>query len=279
MVGGQVSVSVLILTLNEADNLPRCLDALAEFDDILVLDSGSTDGTREVAAERGVRVIQRPFDDFSSQRNYGIDHGELRHAWVLHLDADEVVTPALVDEIRRVVESEVHAAYRIPSKLMFMDRWLRYSSGYPVYQVRLGRVDRLRFEQVGHGQREMLEPGEIGTLSEPYLHYSFSKGLDDWFERHNRYSRDEARFLARVRAQGGMDWRRLMSADRLERRRAFKQLAAWLPLRPWMRLLQLFVLQRGFLDGLAGWRYCQLMMAYERMIALKYQCEERQRDG
>lgn len=274
-----VPVSVLILTLNEATNLPRCLAALVGFDDVVVLDSGSTDATREVAADLGARVIERPFDDFSSQRNYGIDHGDFRHDWVLHLDADEVVTPALVAEIHKVVDSEDHAAYRIPSKLMFMDRWLRYSSGYPVYQVRLGRVDRLRFEQVGHGQRETLGSTEIGTLAEPYLHYSFSKGLDDWFERHNRYSRDEAKLVAGLRAQARVAWRELLAVDRLQRRRAWKQLAVWLPFRPWLRLLQLFVLQRGFLDGLAGWRYCQLMMAYERMIALKYQCEERLRGG
>ena len=129
-----------------------------------------------------------------AQRNYALDTIGFKHDWVLHLDADEVVTAALRDEIALAIADSRFSAYRIASRLMFMGRWLRFSGMYPSYQVRLGRKDSLRFDQVGHGQRESLGAGQVGTLKNPYLHYGFSKGLADWIERHNRYSTDEARF-------------------------------------------------------------------------------------
>ena len=264
------AVSVLILTLNEADNLPRCLDALAWCDDVVVLDSGSTDGTVELARARGARVLERPFDDFATQRNFGIDAGDWRHEWILHLDADEVVTPDLVEELARRVGRETFLAYRLPSRLMFMGQWLRHCGDYPAYQVRLGRRDALRFHQVGHGQREALAPDQVGTFEADYLHYSFSKGLGDWFARHNRYSDDEARHaLGLAQAGGGFRPGDLLSGDRTTRRRALKDLAANLPLRGTLRLLHLFVLRGGFRDGRAGWIYCRMMSVYEQMIAIK----------
>jgi glycosyltransferase involved in cell wall biosynthesis len=261
---------VLVLTLNEADNLPRCLDALAWCDDIVVLDSGSADGTREIARARGARVLERPFDDFAGQRNFGIDEGAWRHDWILHLDADEVVTPALVDELDRRTGREDFLAYRLPSRLMFMGRWLRHCGDYPAYQVRLGRRDALRFRQVGHGQREALEAHRIGTFETDYLHFSFSKGLGDWFARHNRYSDDEAAHaLALAEAGGGFRLGDLLRGDRTTRRRALKDLVANLPLRGTLRLVYLYVLRGGFMDGRAGWIYCRMMSVYEQMIALK----------
>src|SRR5665213_1875215 len=91
-----MKVSVLLLTFNESRNLPRCLDALAWCDDIAIVDCGSTDGTVDIAHARNVRVLHRPFDNFASQRNFGLAEAGYQHDWVLHLDADEVVTPAFV---------------------------------------------------------------------------------------------------------------------------------------------------------------------------------------
>ena len=190
-------ISVLILTLNEAQNLPRCLESVAWSDDVLVVDSFSTDRTVELARSRGARVLQNRFEDFARQRNFGLREGKLKHDWVLHLDADEVVTPELQAELQALANRAEHDAYRVASKMMFQGRWLKRSGMYPSYQVRFGRRDRLKFQQVGHGQRESLATGSVGTLREPLLHHSFSKGLADWIERHNRYSTAEAaHFLA-----------------------------------------------------------------------------------
>ncbi|MGB3544033.1 glycosyltransferase family 2 protein [Rubrivirga sp.] len=261
-------VSVLILTYNEEDNLPRCLDSVAWADDVLVVDSFSTDRTVEVARAHGARVLQRGFDTFAGQRNFGIDQGELRHDWVLHLDADEVVPSALRDELLDVARTGVKPAYRVASRMMFQGKWLRHAGMYPAYQVRYGRRDRLRFKQVGHGQREDLEPEDVGTLQHDLEHYSFSKGLHEWFAKHNCYSSDEA---AEALGQSGdaIDWAALAAPDRTRRRRALKTLAARMPMRPSLRFFYMYVLRRGFLDGRAGLSYCRLLSTYEAMTVAK----------
>ena len=244
---GGVTISVLVLTLNEAANLPACLAAVAWSDDVVVLDSFSQDETVAVAEGLGARVYQRAFDDFAGQRNYALDQIPFKHEWVLHLDADEIVTPALRAELAAAVAGGGWDAWRLPSKMMFMGRWLRYAGLYPSYQVRLGQRDRFRFKQVGHGQREDLAPERIGTLREPYLHYSYSKGLTDWVDKHNRYASAEARAAVRLLAAGGgLDWAGLWAREPSRRRRALKVLSSRLPLRPLLRFLYMYVVRRGF---------------------------------
>ena len=264
-------VSVLVLTFNEEDNLPRCLRSVAWADDVLVLDSYSTDRTVEIAQAHGARVLQRPFDTFAGQRNYGVDEGGLRHDWVLHLDADEVVPDDLRDELVSIAArpgSAEAVAYRVASKMMFQGRWLKHAGMYPAYQVRYGLRDRLRFVQVGHGQREAVPPEEIGTLEGALEHYSFSKGLHEWFSKHNRYSTDEAAEALR-QARGDLDWSGLASSDRTRRRRALKSLASRMPLRPALRFAYMYLIRRGALDGRAGLAYCRLLATYEAMTVAK----------
>ncbi len=274
-----MSISVLILTLNEEANLPRCLVALDWADDVLVVDSFSTDRTVEIAEAWGARVLQRHFDDFAGQRNFGLQEGGLQNEWVLHLDADEVVPPELRDEVFRAIGDEDKDAYRVPSKMMLHGRWLRHAGMYPSYQVRLGRREALSFVQVGHGQREVLPPERIGTLEHALIHYSFSKGLDDWFEKHNRYSAAEARLALEETGSGTVGWRELFSSDGMRRRRALKRLVAWMPFRPTLRFLYMYVLRRGFLDGAAGYTYCRLLATYETMTVLKIKEQRLREDG
>jgi len=265
-----MGISVLVLTLNEAANLPACLTALTWSDDVVVLDSFSQDETVAVAERWGARVYQRAFDDFARQRNYALEQIPFRHDWVLHLDADEIVTQALREEMAAAVAGGGFDAWRLPSKMMFMGGWLRYAGLYPSYQVRLGHRDRFRFKQVGHGQREDLAPERIGTLQEPYLHYSFSKGLTDWFDKHNRYASAEAAEAVRLLGVGGcQDWSGLWAREPTRRRRALKALSMRLPFRPLLRFLYMFVVRRGFLDGRAGLIYCRLLAIYEYLIVLK----------
>jgi glycosyltransferase involved in cell wall biosynthesis len=272
-----MSISVLILTLNEAANLPDCLASVAWADDVVVLDSGSTDGTQAVARAGGARLQEHPFTDFASQRNHGLSQGALRHPWILHLDADERVTPALRDELLALAEdpSPAHAAYYIASQLVFRGRWLRFAGAYPAWQMRFARRD-VRFVQVGHGQREA--PGTpVGRLRAPLRHHALSKGLADWFERHNRYSTDEARREHEERAPLLGSLAGALTLDGVRRRRALKRVASRLPFRPLLRFAHLAVLRGGLLDGPAGWTYCRMMATYERMIVLK-RAELRARD-
>jgi len=259
-------ISVVVVTKDEAMNIERCLASVSWSDDLLVVDSGSTDGTQELSRRAGARVLQRAWDHFAGQRNYALDQGGLRHRWVLHLDADEVVTPELRDEMLAIARSDSGMpGYRVPSRLMMMDRWLKHSGMYPTYQVRFGTRDGLRFQMVGHGQRETLRADQVGTLRGDLVHYNFSKGLADWLSRHARYARDEAE--AAVRDGGKRRWSELLTArDRVERRRAMKDLAHRLPLRPVARFIYVYFFRRGFLDGSAGLRYARLMARYQSMI-------------
>ena len=196
-------VSVVILTQNEERNLPACLDSLSGFDDVHVLDSGSSDRTTTIAAEHGAPVHANPFQGFGRQRNWAIDNIPTNYSWQFHLDADERMSPELAAELTRVVTADPpHGGFRVPSKLMFAGRWLKYAGQYPAYQVRLFHRDRLRFLDYGHGQRE-ITTFPIGTLVEPLLHFGFSKGIDDWFVKHVRYARREAEQAFKANGSGG----------------------------------------------------------------------------
>lgn len=262
-------LSILILTLNEERNLPACLDAISWCDDIIVLDSYSTDDTAKVARRFGTRVFQRTFDTFAGQRNFGLSAIDFKHEWVFHLDADEIFTEALGDEVARAITNTNYDAFHVPSKMIFQGKWLRYAGMYPSYQVRLTRVGRFAFRQAGHGQKEDIERSRIGTIKEPYLHYSFSKGIEEWFDRHNRYSSMEAEETLEVLRKGKVDWKGLFSGDRPVRRQALKHLSFRLPLRPLWRFVYMYFLRLGFLDGRAGFLYSRLLSTYEFMIAVK----------
>ena len=261
--------SVLILTLNEEANLPACLKAVEWCDDIVVLDSFSQDRSTEIAGQFGARVFQRRFDDFASQRNFALENVSFKHDWVFHLDADEVFTPELRSEVEFKIQQPDCDAYYIPSKMMMKGKWLRHAGLYPSYQVRLTRLKVFRFKQVGHGQREDIDNSRVGRLSNPYIHNSFSKGLGDWIDRHNRYSTLEAQeSLKEVEGQG-FSWAGLFAADGIRRRRALKHLSYRMPFRPFLRFVYMYFFRLGFLDGVQGWIYCSLLAMYESMIAMK----------
>jgi glycosyltransferase involved in cell wall biosynthesis len=259
-------ISVVVLTHNEAINVARCLESIAWSDDVLVIDSGSTDGTPELASKAGARVMHRPFDSFAGQRNFALDHGALKYPWVLHLDCDETVTPELRAEMESIARANSgKPGYRVPSRLMMMDSWLKHSGMYPSYQVRFGSRERLRFKMVGHGQRETLEPAELGTMQGDLIHYNFSKGLSDWLAKHARYARDEA--AAAMSGESSYRWSDLLHAgDKVERRRILKGLSQRLPMRPFLRFVYVYFRRMGFLDGRGGWRYARLIASYQRAI-------------
>lgn len=265
-----MKVSVLLLTMNEGRNLPRCLDALSWCDDIALVDSGSTDTTIEIARARNVRVLLNPFQDFAAQRNFGLKEAGFRHPWVLHLDADEVATPAFVQRLLALEPDEKIDAFYIPAKLMMLDRPLVHAGLYPSYQVRLGRLDRLKFKQVGHGQREDMERERVGVFDEPYLHYAFSNGLKAWLKRHLEYADAESTVLVDARRDASIRLRDLLSSDKVTRRRSSKLLAFLMPLsmRPLMRFIYVYIVRRGFLDGGAGLLYAFMLSTYEAMIAI-----------
>lgn len=260
--------SILILTKNEERNIAACLDSVAWCDDVVVLDSHSTDRTREIAAARGARVFEREFDDFGAQRNHALDHITFKNDWVFHLDADERFNEVLRAECEEAITKNERSAYFVANRIIFLGRWIKHSSQYPYYQVRLVKTGEARFAKSGHGQREDAPKRGAGYLRTPYDHMNFSKGIADWVERHNRYSSEEARESAALRS-GPVPLRDLMTGDALARKRALKRLHARLPGRWLWKFFYLYVIKGGFLDGSPGLTYCTLNGFYDFLITAK----------
>ena len=263
-----MKVSVLILTFNEAENIGRCLAALDWCDDIVVLDSHSTDRTVEIARSYNAEVLRNSFENFASQRNFGLSNYPFKHDWILHLDADEVVTPEFVDALRALNPNADLDAYRVASKTILYGKWIKHAGMWPTYQVRLGHRERLRFIQVGHGQREDLSGERIGIFPEAYEHYSFSHGMRRWLEKHIRYAKDEAVLLVGYRRQSSSRARR--EDNETENRRKAKQRSAKIPffLRPVARFFYVFIVKGGFRDGRRGLIYATMLSVYEGMTAV-----------
>lgn len=262
-----VPVSIVILTKNEQDDLPRCLDALKWTDDIHVLDSGSTDDTLKIAGYYGVKCHHRSFDSFGRQRNWALENCNLRYRWILFLDADEVATKAFADEVARVVAlPDLNmAGYYCCWKMMLDGRWLRHADSFPKWQLRLIKAGAVKFVDFGHGQKEGEVEGTLGYVKAPYIHYAFSKGWSFWIEKHNRYSSLEAeqRLAAKVSLHN------ICGAHASQRNTKIKVFVSRIPCWPLLRFIHAYFFTLGFLDGRAGFRYAVLMSYYEFIIRLK----------
>lgn len=274
-----MSVSVLILTLNEEMNLPACLASLDWCDDIVVLDSGSSDRTLEIARAAGARVFKHNLDSEYQRRMYAMKEIQYRHPWVYNPDADEVCTDELRDEMIAIASdpSRPEAFFRARFKNMFMGRWIKHSSLYPTWNPRLLRPDRVRFEREVH--MRCIGDGPAGRLQGHYLHYSFNNGLKAWFEKHNRYSSSEAHESLKSLRDGEIPWRQILSGHAETRRQGLKELSCHVPFRPFFRFFYMYVLRGGFLDGRQGYHYCRLIAAYEYMIVIKIMELKRREQG
>jgi glycosyltransferase involved in cell wall biosynthesis len=261
-------ISVLILTLNEEQDLPGCLDAVAWCDDVQVMDSGSTDRSVEIARARGATVTVREFDSFAGQRNASMQL-PFRHPWVLVLDADERPTPELNAEMQRAVAeaSPAVAAFRIRRRDFLWGTWLKHAQMTSSY-LRLLRIGRVHYTRAINEITSV--DGEIVDLKQAFDHLAFSKGIAHWVTRHNGYSTEEAQLLASGEATAHASLGTALFARGLQRRRvAQKAIFYRLPLRPLVKWLYLVVVRGAALDGRAGLMYATLISFYEYLIEVK----------
>jgi len=264
-----MSISVLILTLNEENILPACLEAVRWSDDIVVFDSFSSDRTVEIASALGARVFQRRFDNERDHRTASL-LVDFKYPWVFNPDADEIATPSLSQEmLKAVAKNGPEVAYRLRRKDMFMGKWMRHCSLYPTWFVRLFQPRALTFERSIN--LHYVVQGPEGLLAGHMIHHSFTKGLGDWFAKHNRYSSLEAREMLASIGQPRSFMSDLLNRNPVVRRKAIKELSFRLPCRSALRFLYTYLLRRGFLDGREGYTYCRLVAFYEYMITLKAQ--------
>lgn len=266
----RIPVTAIVLTYNEATNVESCLKAMVRLDEIIVIDSFSTDDTlervRRTRPDAG--VFSNPFKDFGDQRNWALDNTEPKHDWILLVDADEYCTSELLDEIAAFVRTPGDATGAfIAAKNYFLGRWLKHSTLYPSYQLRLLKLGAVRYRKEGHGQKEVTDK-PLAYLKNGWIHYAFSKGLYQWIARHNRYSTDEIELILSLRRQA-IGWAELFGLDPIVRRRALKRLGARVPFRPLVQFFYLYVLRGGFLDGYAGFIFCMLRFSHGVHIVAK----------
>lgn len=255
-------ITCVILTYNEAQNITDCIASVGDLcKEIIVLDSGSTDLTCDTAKEHGARVVTHPFRGFGEQYNFGVDL--VNTTWVLMLDSDERLTPALRDEIRTAVHNDdVVAAYEMPRLNHFLGQWIRHCGGFsPDYQTRLWQTGRVHYENRAVHPRVLVQ-GTLGRLKQPILHYTYDS-IEHYLHKFNQYTNLEVSTRTQTWADVQAEW------NSFTPRMRWKFRLRRLPMRPILRFLYMYVWRRGFLDGKPGFILSVLSGFYEFVAAAK----------
>lgn len=272
---GKVPVSVIVPVKNESDNLRRCLPALAWADEVFVVDSQSTDQTRQVAEQNGAAVVQFHFNGtYPKKKNWALDTLPFRNPWVLIVDADEVVVPELAEEIGRRVEADEADGFLLNMKYFFLGRRIRHCGYSECWNLRLfkhalGRYERIPAaagSQAGDNEaHEHVElSGRVGRLRHELDHFAYPT-ISTWVEKHNRYAGWEAENFERFLREPVPK-----SIGRGKRfKRSLKKAYLRLPMRPAVRFLYAYLFRLGFLDGRPGLVFCLLLAFYDFLIAAK----------
>jgi glycosyltransferase involved in cell wall biosynthesis len=277
-VAGRLPLTVIIPALNEAENLPAALASVAWADELIVVDSQSTDETARVASAAGAAVVQFSWEPGRPRKKaWALANLEPRNDWVFILDADERVPDVLRDEIAAAIESDDVDGWYVDRELVFMGRRLHCFN--PNWNLRLFRRGRARVEDLGLDElagtgdvevhEHVIVEGRRDFLHARLLHDDY-RGLTPWLDRHNRYATWEAHLYRRFRTEPiGVGVMGFLALNPLERKRVLRRVWVRLPCRPLLRFFVWFVLRRGFLDGRAGFTFCVLMAHYEFIIGAK----------
>jgi glycosyltransferase involved in cell wall biosynthesis len=244
------TISAVIIAKNEEANLGRCLGSVAWVDEIVVIDSGSTDDTRLIATEAGALVYETVWTGFGPAKRFGVDKATSH--WILSIDADEVVSPELTKEIQELLANGTDChGFDVPRKTNFLGRWILHCGWYPDRVLRLFRKSHGNFNDAPVHERVILN-GDIGHLKRELLHYSYPT-LEHYLVKSNRYTTIGAQ-------KAFQDGRRAHWFD--------------LVIRPFVSFLSHYISRQGFRDGLEGLLISVLsavavMMKYAKLRALQ----------
>lgn len=263
-VPGSVPVSVVVLTRDEEPNIRRCLASVAWADQVVVIDSGSADGTVPIARSAGAEVVEQPWLGFSAQREFALRLPELRHDWVYFVDADEWVSPQLATEISGCVTAQAAAAYAQRFRLVFQGTWIRHCGWYSgSWIVRL--VDRryTKFDGSSVGERACVD-GPTERLRHDLVDDDL-KGLAAWLHKHVRYAELEADRRGRPLPLRRRLYLLRSRQDTRPLTRAILKDVVFpsVPAKPVALFLFMYLIRLGVLDGRAGMRFCFFHAWYE----------------
>lgn len=292
----RVPVSVLIPAKNEELNLAACLNSVAPAAEIFVVDSYSSDRTVEIAKEHGAIVYQFDFQGekerheaalaagkpskLRKKKNWSLDELPFSNEWILIVDCDERITPALWEEMAALIKQDECNGYYLNRRVYFLGKWIRHGGKYPDWNLRFfkhkqGRYENLNLDYIPNsGDNEVHEhvilQGKVGYLKNDMDHIDF-RDIYQWLARHNRYSNWEAGFynqLLNGKLNDGIQPNPFKTGP--ERTRFLRMVWARLWFKPLLRFLIFYVLRLGFLDGQPGYIYARLLSQYEYQIWVKF---------
>lgn len=272
-----MKLSVIILAFNSSDTIATTLEQAKEIsDDLVVVDSFSTDATVALCRRYGATVIQHAFESYGVQRNWAIDHLDLRYPWQLHLDADERLTPPLIASIRALPEDPSADGYLIGRLVQFLGRELRHGGMSPTWHLRLFRNGMGRCEERRYDQHFYLSQGKTGSLR-GFMVDEIRMSISEWTTRHNRWS--DAEVEEQLRAAENQKIKPRLSGNPLERKRYLRRLYNRAPLfvRPYALFGYRYFLRLGFLDGKEGFIFWTLQTFWFRFLIDSKLYEQRQR--
>jgi glycosyltransferase involved in cell wall biosynthesis len=237
-----IPISVAIITCNEERNIKDALESVRDFDDIIVIDSSSKDGTVRICREYTARVYEHDWPGFAAQKQRAVDYA--KNDWVLILDADERVTPGLKEEMVSAIAGNEHSGFYMPRKNFFLGRWIRYGGWWPDHTLRLFRKSASYVEPRRVHEKVMVK-GQTAYLKNPLLHYTY-RSLGEYINKMDKYSTLSAE---EIRKQGGLP-------------SGLKLL-----INPLLVFLKMYFLRQGFRDGSHGFI---LAVLYSVQTFLKY---------
>ena len=268
----KVAVSVIVAVRNEKANIERCLSNLQWVDEVFVVDSGSVDGTGEMAERLGAKVVQFHFNGvYPKKKNWALENLPFRNEWVLIVDADEVIPPDLRERIAAKVAAPDADGYYLHFTYMFLDHQIRHCGYSSTWVLRLFRHKLARFEKIpvspgsrtgdSEAHEHLFLKGTSSRLPGSVLHYAYPS-IDSWVVKHNEYSNWEAELYDKFMSGAFCENEELTSPARRIKRR-IKVYYLRLPFRYVFRFLYHYIARLGFLDGKPGFIFCALMGFYE----------------
>jgi glycosyltransferase involved in cell wall biosynthesis len=251
-------ISVIVLTFNDGLQIANCLESIRDLtDDVIVVDSYSTDDTLEICRRRGARIFQNPFVNQAVQFNWALDNVPTKYDWILRLDSDEIVPDRLKDEMLRRVGKEAHiGAYYLNRRMYWMGRWLRHGRMYPHYIARLFRKGLARYEE--RTEEHLIVDGEIGHMRNDFFENNKKNDLDYFTEKHLATARGELREIQAqkdAKVTNTPSLRATLFGSKVHRTRWWKEkVYARAPLfvRPLGYFIYRYFLCLGCLDGIPG---------------------------
>lgn len=264
----KIPVTVIIITKNEEKNIKYCLTSLVNFNQILILDSYSSDQTLKIAKDFNVVIYKRKFKNYGDQRNYALSRLPINNQWILFVDADEVVIPELEIEIRKFVSLKNNCnGYYINRKIYFKNKYLNHSGAFPNWNIRLFKKDAGIVYKDKVNEHPSFNNPKIGFVKNGYLLHKNRNNHFRYLSKHRKYAKLEAKRLKEQKINKQTHLLQLFSFDPISRKQSFREyIFYYIPYKHICYFIYLYVFKLGILDGYSGLLYCTQKAKFVKLI-------------